>query len=93
VTGQDRSADSSIGEGRAPVEAGSGGDRRARAEVEAALAREYRFQARLSQALVTDVPEQGIAEVLNEHLGLGVTVEDPFGRVLARAGAHGLGDR
>ena len=27
--------------------------------------------------------------MLHDHLGLGVTVEDPFGRVLARAGAHG----
>ena len=64
-------------------------DREARTEVEAALAREYRFQAQLSQALVTDGPEQGIADVLHDHLGLGVTVEDPFGRVLARAGEHG----
>ena len=61
----------------------------ARTEVEAALAREYRFQEQLSQALIADLPEQGIAEVLCEHLGLGVTVEDPFGRVLAQAGAHG----
>ncbi|HSK60572.1 MAG TPA: helix-turn-helix domain-containing protein [Actinomycetospora sp.] len=60
-----------------------------RTEVEAALAREYRFQEQLSQALTADVPEQGIAEVLAGHLGLGVTVEDPFGRVLAQAGAHG----
>ena len=62
-------------------------DRQARAEVEAALAREYRFQDALSQALATDAPEHGLAEVLHEHLGLGVAVEDPFGRVLARAGA------
>jgi hypothetical protein len=62
-------------------------DQQARAEVEAALAREYRFQAALSQALAGDAPEQGLAEVLHEHLGLGVAVEDPFGRVLARAGA------
>ncbi|MDD7927277.1 PucR family transcriptional regulator [Actinomycetospora chibensis] len=64
-------------------------DREVRTEVEAALAREYRFQEQLSQALITDLPEQGIADVLHGHLGLGVTVEDPFGRVLARAGAHG----
>jgi hypothetical protein len=64
-------------------------DRSTRAEVEAALAREYRFQAALSQALVTDAPEQGLAEVLHEHLGLVVAVEDSFGRVLARAGAEG----
>lgn len=67
-------------------------DHEARTEVEvaeAALAREYRFQERLSQAMVTDVPEQGIADVLHDHLGLGVSVEDPFGRVLARAGADG----
>jgi hypothetical protein len=89
VTGNDRSDDRSTGDGRAPAEAGAGSDRQARTAVEAALAREYRFQARLSQALVTDVPEQGIAEVLHEHLGLGVTLEDPYGRVLAQAGAHG----
>src|SRR4051812_31058548 len=63
-------------------------DQQARAEVEAALAREYRFQAALSQTLASDAPEQGLAEVLHEHLGLAVAVEDPFGRVLARAGAE-----
>ena len=62
-------------------------DQQARAEVEAALAREYRFQAALSQTLASDTPEQGLADVLHEHLGLAVAVEDPFGRVLARAGA------
>ncbi|MDD7968118.1 PucR family transcriptional regulator [Actinomycetospora lemnae] len=64
-------------------------DGQARAEVETALAREYRFQHQLSEALVADVPEQGIAEVLQEHLGLGVAVEDPFGHVLARGRADG----
>jgi hypothetical protein len=58
-------------------------------EVEDALARHYRFQAGLSEALVSDLPEQGLAEVLHDHLGLTVTVEDPFGRVLARAGVDG----
>ncbi|MEJ2890529.1 helix-turn-helix domain-containing protein [Actinomycetospora aeridis] len=62
-------------------------DRQARIAVEAALTREYRFQQKLSQALTADVPEQGIAEVLQEHLGLDVAVEDPFGHVLARGGA------
>ena len=62
-------------------------DQEARAEVEAALAREYRFQAAVSQTLASDAPEQGLAEVLHGHLGLAVAVEDPFGRVLARAGA------
>ncbi|NMO89343.1 CdaR family transcriptional regulator [Actinomycetospora sp. TBRC 11914] len=61
-------------------------ERQARAEVEAALAREYRFQDALGQALRTDVPEQGLAEVLHERLGLAVVVEDSSGRVLARAG-------
>ena len=75
--GRDRTSDTACGPS----------DQRARAEVEAALAREYRFQAALSQALATDTPEQGLAEVLHEHLGLGVAVEDPFGRVLARAPA------
>ncbi|NYD35288.1 PucR family transcriptional regulator [Actinomycetospora corticicola] len=56
-----------------------------RREVEAALAREYRFQEQLSRALTADVPEQGIAEVLHDHLDLDVAVEDPFGRLLARA--------
>ncbi|GLZ55628.1 hypothetical protein Acsp07_52450 [Actinomycetospora sp. NBRC 106378] len=59
--------------------------RQTRAEVEAALAREFRFQEQLSRALVTERPEQGIAAVLHDHLGLDVAVEDPFGRVLARA--------
>ena len=82
MKGDDRSADSS-------GDTDARRDREARTEVEAALAREYRFQAQLSQALVTDLPEQGIADVLHDHLGLGVTVEDPFGRVLARAGEYG----
>jgi hypothetical protein len=62
-------------------------DQQIRAEVETALAREYRFQAALSHTLASDTPEQGLAEALHEHLGLAVAVEDPFGRVLARAGA------
>jgi hypothetical protein len=61
-------------------------DRQARAEIEAALAGEYRFQDQLAQALTVDVPEQGLADVLHEHLGLAVAVEDRFGGVLARAG-------
>ena len=68
-------------------DAGTPVDRQTRTEVEAALAHEIRFQERLSQALTVDVPEQGLADVLHEHLGLAVAVEDPFGRVLARAGA------
>ncbi|NMO88325.1 hypothetical protein HH311_00875 [Actinomycetospora sp. TBRC 11914] len=64
-------------------------DGQVRVEVEGALAREYRFQAALSQALVGESPEHGIAEVLHDHLGLGVAVEDPFGRVLAQAGPDG----
>ncbi|WP_018330230.1 PucR family transcriptional regulator [Actinomycetospora chiangmaiensis] len=67
------------------------GDHRTRDGIEAALARDHRFQAALGRALVTDLPERGLAEVLHEHLGLGVTVEDPFGRVLARAGGDGDG--
>ncbi len=70
-----------------PADAGVLADGAAGAEVEAALAREDRFQASLSHALGGDAPEQGLAEVLGERLGLGVVVEDPFGRVLARAGA------
>jgi hypothetical protein len=61
-------------------------DQQARARIEAALEREYRFQAALGQALGAEAPEQGIAEALHEHLGLTVAVEDPFGRVIARAG-------
>ena len=80
-------AGDSIGDDRTSLDPGVLSDRQARAEVEAALAREYRFQAALSQALATDAPEQGLAEVLHEHLGLAVAVEDPFGRVLARAPA------
>ncbi|WP_433782659.1 PucR family transcriptional regulator [Actinomycetospora sp. CA-101289] len=86
MTSSDRSADSSLAGDRGP-DAGALSDEQARTEVEAALAREYRFQAELSQALIADVPEQGIADVLHAHLGLAVTVEDPFGRVLAQAGA------
>jgi sugar diacid utilization regulator len=56
-------------------------------QVETALAHGIRFQERLGQALTTDAPEQGLADVLHDHLGLAVAVEDPFGRVLARAGA------
>ena len=63
MKGGDRSADSS-------GDTDARRDREARTEVEAALAREYRFQEQLSQALVTDVPEQGIADVLHDHLGL-----------------------
>jgi hypothetical protein len=85
-----RSGDSRADEGSA-----SGGtalsEGQAHVDVEAALAREYRFQDLLSQALTADVPEQGIAEVLNDHLGLGVAVEDPFGNVLAHSGADGDG--
>jgi hypothetical protein len=78
------SGDNPIGDAPDP---GVLSDQQARAEVEVALTREYRFQAALSQALATDAPEQGLAEALHEHLGLGVAVEDSFGHVLARAGA------
>ncbi|WP_285595725.1 helix-turn-helix domain-containing protein [Actinomycetospora sp. NBRC 106378] len=67
--------------------------RRPPTEIEAVLARDHRFQAGLGQALVTDLPEQGLAEVLHEHLGLAVTVEDAFGRVLVRAGGDGPPER
>jgi hypothetical protein len=63
--------------------------RRPQVDMEAALTRDHRFQAALGQALVADPPERGLAEVLHEHLGLAVTVEDAFGSVLARAGAAG----
>ena len=63
MRGSDRSADSS-------GDTDARRDREARTEVETALAREYRFQEQLSQALLTDVPEQGIADVLHDHLGL-----------------------
>jgi hypothetical protein len=89
MKGAERDAADPIGSGRASADGHVLSDRQAREEVEAALAREYRFQAALSQALATDAPEQGLAEVLHDHLGLGVAVEDPFGRVLARAGADG----
>ena len=81
--------DNLIGTDRTSLKSGVRSDQQARVEVETALAREYRFQAALGQALGADVPEQGLAEVLHEHLGLGVAVEDPFGRVLARAGLDG----
>ena len=84
-----RNGDDLIGSERTSLDPGVRSDQQARVEVEAALAREYRFQAALSQALGADAPEQGLAEVLHEHLGLGVAVEDPFGRVLARAGRRG----
>lgn len=82
-----RSGNNTIGSGRTSDTTRVLNDQQARAEVEAALAREYRFQAAVSQTLASDAPEQGLAEVLHEHLGLAVAVEDPFGRVLARAGA------
>ena len=85
-----RSGDSQPDEGSAPVGTALS-DGQARADVEAALGREYRFQHLLSQALTADVPEQGIADVLHDHLGLGVAVEDPFGNVLARSGADSEG--
>jgi PucR C-terminal helix-turn-helix domain/GGDEF-like domain len=86
MKGTQRSEANPIGNDRAAADARALPDQRARAEVEAALAREYRFQDVLSQALAGDAPEQELAEVLHEHLGLTVAIEDPFGRVLARAG-------
>ncbi len=77
------------GRDRVLADAGAVLDQQARTEFEAALAREDRFRASLSQALGTDAPEQGLAEVLHERLGLAVAVEDPFGRVLALASAGG----
>lgn len=82
----DSDGDDPVDRDHVAVDAGVLDDRQVRAEVEAALAREYRFQARLSQALRSDTPEQGLVEVLHEHLGLAVAAEDPFGHVLARAG-------
>jgi hypothetical protein len=87
MTDTERSGDNTIGRDLTVDTERVLNDQQARAEVEAALAREYRFQAALSQTLASDAPEQGVAEVLHEHLGLAVAVEDPFGRVLARAGA------
>lgn len=66
-------------------------NRRPRHDIEATLVREHRFQAALGQALVTDRPERSLAEVLHDHLGLAVTVEDAFGRELAAAGTDGRG--
>lgn len=86
VKGHDRFSDSLSRDGDA--RAGDAHlDRKARTEVEAALAHEFRFQDELSQALLADLPEQGLVDVLHGHLGLAVAVEDPFGRVLAHAGA------
>jgi hypothetical protein len=81
----ERDEGNTIGRDRTSANARAPNDQQARAEVEAALAREYRFQSTLSQALAADAPEQGLADVLHEHLGLAVAVEDPFGHVLARA--------
>ncbi|WP_018333745.1 PucR family transcriptional regulator [Actinomycetospora chiangmaiensis] len=86
MTGTQRDDVNSVGDHPTSDDrAGERTDGQTRSDVEAALAREYRFQDQLSRALTTDSPEQGIAEALHEHLGLGVAVEDPFGRVLARA--------
>ncbi len=89
MAGTQRNDAHPIGNDRTVPDAGVLSDQQARAEVEAALAREYRFQDVLSQALAADAPEQGLADVLHEHLGLIVAIEDPFGRVLASAGACG----
>jgi len=89
MTATARSDTDTIGDDRCSADLGAPTDQQARAALEAALAREYRFQASLSHALGTDAPEQGLVEVLHEHLGLAVAVEDPFGRVLARADANG----
>jgi hypothetical protein len=84
-----RSGGNPVGHDCAPGGPAPASTCRIRAEVEAALARDHRFQAGLGQALVTAVPERELAEVLHDHLGLTVVVEDPFGRVLARAGTDG----
>ncbi|NYD37424.1 PucR family transcriptional regulator [Actinomycetospora corticicola] len=78
-----------VGRDRAPLGPQPGPALPPTAEVEAALARDYRFQAALGEALTGEFPEQGLADVLHDHLGRAVSVEDPFGRVLARAGADG----
>ena len=90
IVSHDGCADGLCRDRGASPDAGARLDRQTRIEAEAALAREIRFQDNLSQALTADVPEQGLADVLHDHLGLDVAVEDPFGRILARAGANSL---
>jgi hypothetical protein len=85
MTDTQRSEANPIGDNPVEDDGGDQSEGDIRREVEAALAREYRFQEELSRALTTDLPERGIAEVLHDHLGLDVAVEDPFGRLLARA--------
>ncbi|MFC5064889.1 hypothetical protein ACFPBZ_21880, partial [Actinomycetospora atypica] len=82
----EREGGNPVGHDRTSPDTGAPTEKQIRVEVEAALAREYRFQAALGQTLTASAPEQGLAEVLHDHLGLAVAVEDPFGRVLARAG-------
>ena len=89
MTITERVNSTTIGRDRTSTYAGALTDEQARAELEAALAREDRFRASLRQALGTDSPEQGLAEMLHERLGLVLAVEDQFGRVLAGAGAGG----
>jgi hypothetical protein len=81
-------ADDPVPDDRSPSQIDAAHDRAARAAVEAALAREYRFQNQLGRALADDGPEQGLADALHDHLGLDVVIEDAVGHPLAHAGTH-----